>query len=61
MLTNIEIAKMQEELNRLRQFHADIVAARRYWWFDECSSKADERYIESIYQALLKHNPDFEG
>lgn len=50
-----------EELARLRQFHADIVAARHGWWKDECSWEADERYIEAIYQALLKHNPDFEG
>lgn len=49
------------ELQRLRQFHADIVAARQYWGADECTTEADYNYIEAIYKALLKHNPDFEG
>ncbi len=49
------------ELQRFRQFHADIVLARQTWWADECTTEADDNYIEAIYKAILKHNPDFEG
>jgi hypothetical protein len=59
MMTYDEEDKLNEELSRLRQFHADIVLARQRWWAGDCTTEVDNNFIEAIYRALLKHNPDF--